>query len=407
MRMVALSAVGALLFAGCSGDSDDTSGSASGGAGGGQKVTVMIASSGEAETNAVTTAANAWATESGNTVEVIPAQDLEQQLAQGFAGGSPPDVFYVGPNAIGTYAKAGSLYAYGDDFPTKDQFIDSLKQTFTYDGKLQCIPKDFSTLGLFVNMDMWADAGLTEADIPTTWDQLATVAKKVSTDKVAGLTLSPSIERIGSFMWQAKGWWMNEDSTQMTADTPENLKALEFVKGLLVDGSLRYPVDVSAGWGGEAFGLGNAVMAVEGNWLKGGMKSDYPNVNYKVFELPAGDQQGTQSFTNCWGIASASKVQAAAVSLVEYLTTPEQQMTFAKEFGVMPSNEEALAEYEKAFPEDSAFVKGVAYAHPPSNAAGMTSVLKEFDAGLEGLKTNDPAKLLADFQKNGEAVLNK
>ena len=43
----------------------------------------------------------------------------------------------------------------------------------------------------------------------------------------------------------------------------------------------------STGWGGEAFGKQLAAMTIEGNWIAGGMK-DYPDVKYKVVELPAG-----------------------------------------------------------------------------------------------------------------------
>ena len=42
-------------------------------------------------------------------------------------------------------------------------------QTFTYDGKFYCAPKDFSTLALEINTDLWTKAGLTDADIPKDW----------------------------------------------------------------------------------------------------------------------------------------------------------------------------------------------------------------------------------------------
>ena len=40
---------------------------------------------------------------------VTAAQDLPQQLAQGFASGQSPDVFYVSGDNFATYAKAGNL----------------------------------------------------------------------------------------------------------------------------------------------------------------------------------------------------------------------------------------------------------------------------------------------------------
>ena len=90
------------------------------------ELSVMIGSSGPAETEAVTAAADAWAEESGNTAEVIAAQDLNQQLSQGFAAGSPPDVFYVSSDLVASYAANGSLEPYAADMENADDFYPNL-----------------------------------------------------------------------------------------------------------------------------------------------------------------------------------------------------------------------------------------------------------------------------------------
>ncbi|MEK6234655.1 MAG: hypothetical protein N2C14_08075, partial [Planctomycetales bacterium] len=48
---------------------------------------------------------------------------------------------------------------------------------------------------------------------------------------------------------------------------------------------------------------------------------------------PAG--KGTLQFTNCWGMAADSPNQKAALDLVQYLTTADQQLAFSKAFGPM------------------------------------------------------------------------
>ena len=55
----------------------------------------------------------AWATSTGNTATVTPAQDIAQQLGQAFAGGTPPDVFYVDAARFADYASVGALEPYG------------------------------------------------------------------------------------------------------------------------------------------------------------------------------------------------------------------------------------------------------------------------------------------------------
>ena len=147
---------------------------------------LLFGSSGPAETDALNAATKAWSAESGSTVTVTPAQDLIQQLAQGFSSGQAPDVFYVGADQFANYAKAGNLLDYADSLSNADDFYPALKDSFTYDGKFYCAPKDMSTLALFINTDMWTAAGLTDADIPKNWDDLSAVAKKLTSGNVAG-----------------------------------------------------------------------------------------------------------------------------------------------------------------------------------------------------------------------------
>lgn len=57
------------------------------------------------------------------------------------------------------WASSNSLEAYGDKLSNKDDFYEGLKAAFTVEDQFYCAPKDFSTLALFINKKMWADAG--------------------------------------------------------------------------------------------------------------------------------------------------------------------------------------------------------------------------------------------------------
>ena len=403
--------LGLMLAAACgggnSGFSNDSGGNAaSGGATTGVKLTMLIGSSGDAETKAVNDATAAWAKKGGNTVTVTPAKDLTQELTQALAGGSPPDLFYVDASKFAGLVKAGALAAYGDQMPNKDDFYPNLLQSFTSNGKVYCVPKDFSTLALEINNDMWKKAGLTAADYPQTWDQLDSVAKKLTTGGVTGLVFNDTLDRVDAFMRQAGGSLLNSDNTQFTADSPQNLTGLQFVQKMAAEGVLKFPKQVDTGWGGEAMGKNKAAMAIEGNWFVGGVRNDYPNLKYAVVPLPKGSQQATLSFTN-WGIAAKSKNQAAAIDLVKYLTSTDQQIAFAKAFGVMPSVKSAAAQFAAQFPNQKAFVDGAAYATGPTSLPGFDQVQKDFDSKILGLSngSSDPKAMLAALQKNGDAAL--
>jgi len=403
-----LAVVGALVLSGCGGSSFDEP--AEGGGNGeltssDDSLTILIGSSGEAETAAVEEAVAAWSEESGVEATVQVANDLSQQLAQGFAAGTPADLFYLSTDQIAGFAGNGSLAAYGDQLSNQDDFYPSLVENFTIDDEFYCAPKDFSTLALIINTDMWEAAGLTEADIPTTWEELDAVTKTLTTGGVTGLAFGTEYQRIGTFMAQAGGGLVVDG--EAVADSPENVEALEYVQTGLAGGNFAYATtDLGAGWGGEAFGQGLAAMVIEGNWIGGAMSNDFPDVNYTVAELPAGPAgQGTLQFTNCWGMAADSPNQQAALELVEYLTTAEQQLAFSEAFGPMPSVESAADAWTEANPDLTAFLTGADYAQFPPNADGAADVIGDFNAQLEGLENGDPAAILASVQGNLEAVI--
>jgi len=394
----------ALAAAACGSGFNDNNGNQQGGQ---AALQILIGSSGDAETDAVKQAAAAWASSSGNTATVVPAQDIGQQLGQAFAGGTPPDVFYVDAARFADYASIGALEPYADKISGGvEDFYPALRTAFTYQGKLYCVPKDFSTLTLQINTELWAKAKLTDADVPTTWDQLTSVAEKLKAAGVTPFTIGDTRDRIGAFMVAAGGWIVSKDGTQATADTPQNLQALQFVQGLLKRGLAVYPKQVDAGWGGEAFGKQKVAMAMEGNWIKGALQHDFPKVKYTVVPMPAGPAgKGTLSFTQCWGIAAKSRYKDQAIKFVEAMTAATQQIAFAKAFGVMPSRASAKAEYLKQFPNDKAFIDSADFAQGPVNAPKMDSVLADFDSQLQGLANGNPKTILTRLQQNSAAAL--
>ncbi len=204
------------------------------------------------------------------------------------------------------------------------------------------------------------------------------------------------------------GYFVSEDQTEVTADTPENLAALEFIKSLLDSDSYEFTENMDLGWGGEALGTGAAAMTIEGNWIRGAMTNDYPDVNYTVLELPEGPAgRGSMAFTQCWGVAAASDQQEAAVDFVNFMTAAEQQVALANAFGVMPSRASAADAFLADNPDFEPFISAADYARAQVSLPAFTAVLTEFDAQLVAMSNGDaePADILADLQSNGEDAL--
>ena len=421
LRMPALMAGAALLLAACGSGFEseapasaapgsaaaDASTGASAPAEPGADLTILIGSSGDAETNAVNDLVAEWSAESGVDAEVVVASDLNQQLSQGFSSNEPPDLFYLSTDQMAAYAATDSLEPYAESLSNADDFYPNLREAFTYDGQFMCAPKDFSTLALIINSDMWADAGLTDDHIPTTWEELTAVAEQLTTDEHVGLAYGPEVQRIGVFMAEAGGAFIDDDGTTAVVDSPENAEALQYVKDQMAAGTFSYSSDLGAGWGGEAFGNGLAAMVIEGNWITGAMTNDFPDVNYVVAELPAGPAgEGTIQYTNCWGMAALSDNIPGATSLVEHLTSAESQLAAAEAFGVMPSVVVAAEDWKAAFPDLAAFIDGAEYAINLPSQPGTGDVIGDFNAQLETLPATEPATILASVQQSLQAALD-
>jgi multiple sugar transport system substrate-binding protein len=362
-------------------------------------------SSSPAEDAALNAAIDAYNKLGRNTVKLTILPEYDTALQTSLAGGQPPDVFYVNDNKLPDLAKAGALEPIGDKVDRPDDFYESLRQSFTFQGTYYCPPKDFSTLQLVYNVDVLAAAGVQP---PTTWQELQTAAQKLTKPGRPGLVMNPEFYRWGVFMAQAGAWPANDDVTQMTMDTSGMRQALQFVADLHRSGAAAPPAKVGAGWGGEALGKGKAAMTIEGNWIVGAMKTDFPTVKYAVAELPAGPSgKATMAFSVCYGVAKASANKPAAIDFVKFLTSSEQQLAFTKDFPVMPSRKSLSEQWLASKPELRAFVSGAEYAKKGVFVPGFAAVVDTMNDGIQGLAAGNRTvdQVVSSTQQAGKGVL--
>ena len=176
-------------------------------------------------------------------------------------------------------------------------------------------------------------------------------------------------------MIQNGGWLVSENGKRATVNSPANVQAFNYVKTMLGNGSMKLTNQLGVGWGGEGFGKKMCAMTIEGNWIAGAMKNDYPSVGYKVVQLPHGPKSlGTLQYDGGWGLAAASKNKADAMNLISWLTSQSIQLGNAKAFGVMPSIMSAKKKWLKAVPAVGGLPRrrGLLEEHPagPRNRDG-------------------------------------
>ena len=177
---------------------------------------------------------------------------------------------------------------------------------------------------------------------------------------------------------------------------------------MLNAGSMKLTNQIGAGWGGEGFGKKQCAMTIEGNWISGAMKADYPTVPWKAVELPAGPAgKGTLQYDGGWGLAAASKNKTEAMSLITYLTSAKVQMGNAKAFGVMPSVAANAKVYSKLYPQSAAFLADADYSTSIQTDPDIATVLGDFNQQLQGLPNSDPKTILDRVNSELQSILNK
>ena len=99
-----------------------------------------------------------------STVQLNLVPDYDTKLQTALAGGSPPDIFYIDSFKLPDLVAAKAVAPIGDQLTNPDDFYPSMRNAFTVDGTFYCPPKDFSTLALEYNKDLFDAAGVAYPD---------------------------------------------------------------------------------------------------------------------------------------------------------------------------------------------------------------------------------------------------
>lgn len=339
--------------------------------------------------------------------------DFWQKIKTMVASNTEPDIYYMDIFQFPFFASKGVLVALDDymaqDGVKREDFIPTLINAFTYEGKVYGIPKDFNTLGLFYNKALFREAGLDEPTDDWTWDDLKAAAQKLTNkDKnIYGFGTPPDPGRFPVFVFQNGGTIMTPDFSDTTLDSPEAVAAAEFYTSFRKEGSGAIPADIGVGWQGEGFGKGQLAMVYEGGWLIPYLKEQFPDLEYGVVQPPAGPKgEGNLVFTVAYSISKNSKHPEAAWKVINFLTNEESQTTVLQSGFALPSRV-ALTEsdYLKNNPNVKAIWDGAAHATPFMWGLYGSDVNDQMGKALERIFLQDQSP--ADSMKQAAEEIRK
>jgi multiple sugar transport system substrate-binding protein len=216
----------------------------------------------------------------------------------------------------------------------KDEFIPSTMSSFDYDGKLWGLPQVTGAGLLYRRTDQVADA-------PTSWQQMYAEAAKNDGFAYQGAPYEGLTCNFIELSSAVGGRILSEDGKKAEFDSPQNLKALQFMVDGMKDGAAvkatRTYMEEQAR---QAFEQGKATFMR--NWSYAyalGKKAPKVKDHLAVTALPAfdGGQKGGVLGGNGPVISAFTKNPKASLLWLDYWTSPEVIKTNAAEYALPPT----------------------------------------------------------------------
>ena len=294
-----------------------------------------------------------------------------------------PDVGLSTLDDVVGRARAGVLYNISelmaaDEEPLDlDDFYTNQLEFAKHNDNLFAMPFTSTTRVLYYNLDMFAEVGLTEDDVPKTWSELHTVAKKLDKTDNKG-----TIQRLGfeptygnatyhGYLWQAGLDFFDEDLNP-TLNTQGHIDVLNWMIDFNKEFSRNQLVafgDANAMLGINPFAAERVAMIVEVDGLYQIIKSAGATFNYGVTYIPVPDEDGVR--VN-WGSGFSIELydngkkddvkKQGAYEFLKYLMSYETQKDLALANGWIMASKSAMATIAEGNPILTRLIEEVAYA---------------------------------------------
>lgn len=315
-------------------------------------------------------------------IQVVPWGNYWERLQTALAGGDAYDVFWMnGPN-FPVYASRGVIMNMQDaveaDGIDMSNYPQALVDLYSYDGDVYGLPKDFDTIALYYNKDLFDAAGVEYPTAEWTWDDLKAAADAIYAATGVWGFASTTADQSGywNFVFSNGGDVITEDGSAVLIDEPATCDAIKYLYSFVADGSSPDgATQASADPAVQLFPSGAVAMVTAGSW----MARTYADaeVNIDVAPIPVSPATGEHA-TIIHGLANVAWANTAhpeeAQALVEFLGSETAARILAQSGTVIP----AFNGYQEAWVDSipdmnlQVFMDGTEYAVPyPTAAQGM------------------------------------
>lgn len=278
------------------------------------------------------------------------------------AGGTPPDVFAMDAPLFLDWQSRGALLNLQPYIDKNPGFLDgfypaTLTAYKTADGYFG-LPRDFQSIVLFYNKDMFDTAGLAYPTADWTYDDLLTASKALTLDKDG----DGKIDQFGlwtdtwdmelfwsSAIWAYGGEIISEDHTKTLIGEGGARDAWAYIDSLYKEGVMPSPTTAGE-YGDDLFQSNMAAMTTIGHWAVPGYVQ--AGLNFDVVPMPTGPA------------GKATSVNSAGFVVSKGSKNPDAAFEFIK-FALSEAGQKRLAELGFAIPVLKSVAESDSYLKQP------------------------------------------
>lgn len=232
-------------------------------------------------------------------VETIGYDDYFTQMQTRVAGGTAPDCYELNIENFAAYANKGMLAEIsGVDVSGLN---DTALNAFNVDGKQYGLPESFSNVVLIYNKDLFDQAGVDYPTADWTQDDVQNAAEKIRAlgDDIFGIWQPITYNEFFKVVAQYGGALLNEDKTEFTINSPENLEAATVLVDRVLVSNVQPNAVQQGGMGDwDMFMSGRLGMIPTGIWAFQTF-TDGCDFAWDIAVEPGSTQKATHFFSNC------------------------------------------------------------------------------------------------------------
>ncbi len=289
-------------------------------------------------------------------IETVAYDDYFTMMQTRVAGGTAPDCYELNIENFASYASKGVLA----DLSGADtsNFNETALSAFNVNGTQYGLPGNFSNVVLIYNKDLFDQA---QADYPTsdwTWDDVQTAAEAISNlgDDIYGIYAPLTYNEFYKVAAQYGGGMLNEDKTEFTINSPENIKAAQMMIDRVLVSNVQPNEEQMGGMGDwDLFESGRLGMIPTGIWAFNTF-TDACDFEWDICVEPGGAEKATHFFSNALVVNADSKQQEAATTWITWLASSDEAAQMRIDAGWdLPAikNETVLNSYLEVTPPDN------------------------------------------------------